>query len=379
MLKTIDISTFNNQQREAWGMILTWINEMYSKEFVLSGFSGSGKSYLISKLQEYLINLDVDYKIMSFTGKAVDVLRGRGLDNLSTIHSAIYKPILDENDEIVDWELNYDLFAELIIIDEYSMLTKDTLADLRSFGYKILFVGDHFQLPPVSDDENGLKELSNYTLTEVVRQALGNPIIKLATKLRNGETLSYYEEVNSVGSVKVIPKNSGMKVLNEAIMSNEQCLCGTNNLKDYINKKIRINKGITSEFPVAGEKLICLKNNKKVDYQVFNGQMLNVSSCSKKKKFKGEQVVNVKFSDNTEQVVSADKFIDPKSQIKFGGKNDKITYFDYAYGITVHKSQGSQFESVVLFAYDGKWMGDKFNRWMYTGLIRAERDCVIVF
>lgn len=82
---------------------------------------------------------------------------------------------------------------KLIVIDEASMVDGQIMQDLKSFGIKILFIGDTGQLPPVSQNGNEefLKMFNNpdFQLTEIHRQAAENPIIKLSMLARTKQEI----------------------------------------------------------------------------------------------------------------------------------------------------------------------------------------------
>lgn len=385
-----NIHNFNEQQLEAWNMIIKWLEDKHDKEFVLSGYSGTGKSYLASKLIEKLRNDKVKFNVMGFTGKSCEVLRNRGIIEAETIHSTIYQPILNDKGEIESWVLSDNKLNEIVIIDEYSFLNSDILKDLRSFNKKILFLGDSFQLPNIQKEETGLREKTNYTLTEVVRQALLNPIVKYATKLRMGETLDYIEEENEHGSFKIIKKDELGKKYNieNLINEHEQMICGTNKLRRQLNKFVRKYKGYDSPLPQKDERLICLKNNRVKN--VFNGQMLDVEYSNEKtmKEVENHRYFNLKIrdEDSFDLKCSAELFLNEDYVMKsIYSKNPnkwgligEITFFDYAYAISTHKSQGSEYDSVLGFAYDGFWMKEDYNRWLYTLITRSKIKCTLI-
>ena len=380
---SVDVSELNEQQLEAWNMICNWLEDKDDKQFVLSGHSGTGKSHLISKLIKKLKEEFINYNVMSFTGKAVDVLRNRGIEEAQTIHSTIYMPITDGEGNITDWELRFDMVGDLIIIDEYSMLSEKIIEDLRLFDRKILFVGDNFQLPPVGEDENFLEKYTNYTLTKIVRQAESNPVIKYANKIRLGETLNYVEESNEVGSFKIVKRKDPR--IKDLLLSVDQVLCGTNRLRTKINEYIRLEKGYLTDLPQKGEKIMCLRNNKK--HEVFNGQIMEVARFNKSYELIGEKVCNM-FVEGKDKPITAHNsmFLNEKGKIpfiKYRNKYEKkivedINFFDYSYAITTQKSQGSQFKDILVYGYDGKWMGDMFRRWLYTAITRCEKDCTVI-
>lgn len=383
-VKFSDTLNFNEGQLNAWNMIMDWIDNKNKREFVLSGYSGTGKTYILSKLIQYMRKKQLSFNIMSFTGKAVDVLRGRGIYEAQTIHSTIYEPTLDDDGNIVKWNLSDVNLRDFIIIDEYSMLNKVILEDLRRFNKKILFTGDHFQLPSLNKDDNGLKEQTDITLTEVVRQALNNPIIKWATKLRNGDNIHYVEEETEEGSIKIISKND--KRLTSLMTEVDQILCGRNTTRNKINNYFREKKNRLNPLPYPNEKIICLRNNRNME--VFNGQIFNVkfADWNSEHRLVDQKVFDLVLDDNTKVTCSSELFRDSSFKIKPIQTNNAnlwseiatVTFFDYAYGITVHKSQGSEFDSVLLLGYDGDWMGDEFSQWLYSGLTRAKKHAIIV-
>jgi len=116
--------------------------------FRLFGYAGTGKTTLARHIAE---DTDGDVKFAAFTGKAASVMRGKGCRGASTIHSLIYRA-RESGEEIP----NFDLWdeapaskAELIIIDECSMVDAELGRDLLSFGVPVLVLGDPAQLPPI--------------------------------------------------------------------------------------------------------------------------------------------------------------------------------------------------------------------------------------
>jgi hypothetical protein len=165
-----------------------------------------------------------------------------------------------------------------MIVDEVSMVNDDMMKDLMSFGIPILCVGDKAQLPPVEGVASYLHE-PNAELTEIVRQAKDNPIIKVATMARNGEPIPY----GNYGDVLVLDKTAiTLKHLGKLMLGADQILCGKNSTRNYYNKEYRKLKGIDvveNPFPLEGEKIICNVNNwelwldSEMNYNLVNGTM----------------------------------------------------------------------------------------------------------
>src|SRR4029078_10560812 len=116
--------------------------------FRLFGYAGTGKTTLARHLAEC-----VRAKVLfaAFTGKAALVMRSKGCERASTIHSLIYKP-RESGEEIPSFDLWDDAPASkaaLIVIDECSMVDAELGRDLMPFGVPVLVLGDPAQLPPI--------------------------------------------------------------------------------------------------------------------------------------------------------------------------------------------------------------------------------------
>ena len=183
-------------QENAKNFIVEWFLHTDDQVFVLSGYAGTGKTFLINHVIKDVLLLEpgVEAVFVTPTGKAATVLAQSGTV-AGTVHSLIYirnedEFDVDENGEIIEREeLSFykrekiDEKIKLIVIDEASMVNETVLNDLLSFGVKCLFCGDGAQLPPV----NGTCPLlvtPHFTMKETVRQAADNPIIQLATMAR---------------------------------------------------------------------------------------------------------------------------------------------------------------------------------------------------
>jgi exodeoxyribonuclease-5 len=167
-------------------------------------------------------------------------------------------------------------------------------------------------------------------------------------------------------------------------------LCHTNNERVNINQMVRKVNGITDTFPVPGEILVCQENDR--DHGLFNGMQLTVDTVTPcdddicyNVSFKEVPLVFTSYTKalNCESHKSLDEEIgDNLSRIRHSTRKPMLIRgetphkFDFGYALTVHKAQGSEWKTVVLFEPNiGKT--EFFRKWMYTGMTRAkEKLCV---
>ena len=282
-------------QNVAFHMITEWFFNYYSLDiekrrdkqvFVLSGFAGTGKSYLMGVidkfLREYYRN-DFAVQACAYTGKASTVLAEKNMYS-TTIHHLLYVPFTEVDPEtkekIVLWKRrdNLDPRIKLIIVDEASMLPSKLFEDLKLLKMPILCVGDGFQLPSI-DLGTDLLENPDYTLTEITRQALDNSIIRLSMLVRNGGEIPYGDYGDNVQVIS--KKNLYSKDYIEIISNYDQLLVGTNRSRLYYNTLYR--QHLLGEhynrnpLPCVGEKVIVTQNNWDFEiddigeYNLFNG------------------------------------------------------------------------------------------------------------
>ena len=358
------------QQELALKAVDRWFYTDSKKQqiFRVFGFAGTGKSTLA---RHFAANIDGDVLFAAFTGKAALVMRKNGCQGARTIHSLLYKAI-EHDDGTVHFEFNgaSDIATcSLVIIDECSMVDEALARDLLSFGKPILVLGDPAQLPPVEGAGFFTECEPDVMLTEIHRQSADNPIIHLATQVRMGNLLN----LGTYGDSKVIAK----PMLSDAKAA-DQILVGRNATRESMNLRMRKLLEFKGEMPMAGERLICLKNDR--DLGIFNGGTFTVGREIRKNyptqfmflalQAEGETgiptVVKVHKSFFTADVPKPDWRMLKGSQ-----------EFDYGYAITVHKAQGSQWDHVMV--QDESWCFREMNlRWLYTGITRSSQKVTIV-
>lgn len=317
---------------------------------ILSGYAGTGKSCVVQHLAKYLDN----FAVCAYTGKAADVLRKKGI-NAQTIHSLIYKAHQDESTKKVTFFLAHNIDCDGIIVDEASMVNKDIYGDLLSFGKPIIFVGDHGQLEPISDNFN-LMQNPDYKLETIHRNA--GEIAQFAEFIRNGYRPKAWEHRNgSSKKIKFLNKNNYKEVLTEV----DQTICAFNKTRAEINVATRELLGRTKDLPQISDKIMCLRNNKKNG--LFNGMQGHIGW------FETKNIIQFVTSNQSFEV-KMDLAHFNKVKYDLDLDRDAPDPFDYAYAITCHRSQGDQFEKILVI--DQKCdLWDKV-RWSYTAATRAE-------
>lgn len=400
------------EQDSAAMKIVHWLPSS-DQVFMLGGFAGTGKTYLLSHIiQDLKTHNNLDILCCAPTGKAASVLRSKlnGKD-VTTIHSLIYSPISEdtkrlealleslskdptsttllneidiEKRRLADLRVGFQITSkakivpdQLVIVDESSMVSNEMYRDLVATGAKLLFVGDPGQLPPVGDGGWFLKADYDVVLREVQRQALESPIIRLSMDVRGGtvSTKNYQYDDCRISDKSEVSKSDWMKA--------DQVITGTNASRRKINRFYRKQLGHVekSDLPIAGEKLICLKNNSETDIKYINGVQAMIASDSKYDDF-GNFRMDVMYEGSLIESLECYDFyflehyqdngvIDPWYMRK------DLREFDYAYAITVHKSQGSEWDTVIIA--DDKMMRENFNfrkRWLYTAVTRAKTNLI---
>ena len=408
-------------QENAKNLIAEWFTNTQDQVFVLSGYAGTGKTFLIDYIVRNVLMLKIGTEavFVSPTGKAAANLVRNGTV-AGTVHSLIYMRDdedfdVDENGEIIQKEeLSFikrekiDEKIRLIIIDEASMINETVLNDLLSFHVKCLFCGDGAQLPPV----NGvctLLQRPHYTMTEIVRQAADNPIIQVATMAREGKTIPYG---NYGDTVCVVRKNALSQAERKRLfLKADQIICGRNNTRLSLNREVRKYKGIADDeiLPTEEEKVICTLNDwekpldKSKQFYLVNG----IIGRARDIKAGFDNLATMEFQADFLDVgvkvpFDTGVFEDGKYRHLYSERaatlsdgtvvheanfallhklrvvsEEPICRFEFAYAITCHKAQGSEFDFVIVF--DESWaFGEEKNRWLYTAITRAKEKLLII-
>lgn len=377
---------FSPDQAEALATIHRWL-ELPQQVLTFGGLAGSGKSTLIRELVQHVPSAAV----VAYTGKAVSVLRKKGVWQAKTLHSLIYLPLGENEDGDPIFKRRNTINHDLVIVDEASMINQRMHEDLEFLAGKILYVGDHGQLEPIGYDP-GLMHDPFIRLEKVHRQAANSPILQYAYHLRSGgdpldrswttEWTSPQDESTTDSKKKRFePQICGAS--EDVIVSNrwpddlhtyDAVIVGFNGKRHYLNKLIREERGHRSVLPQPGETLICLHNHR--DFGIFNGLQVVVDQIEQT----GTQEARLYYTDDgmrrsvpiyLPQLGTSEKFYRDE------GIRERFGLFDWGYALTAHKSQGAEWDRVCVIETVHKAWDPA--RWRYTAATRAAKQlCYVV-
>lgn len=425
-------------QQVALDKCVKWFRDGCKKQvFRLYGAAGTGKSFIVGRIISKLGICVDDVAFATPTGKAATVLMQRfNYPKISTLCHLIYKPytldklVLTDKNEIekiestTKFSLKDDIECDLVVLDEVSMVDKEQMQDLLSFGVPIIAIGDPYQLPPINDkplDPNGADAL----LTEVVRQEANNPIIQIATMIKNGKMPvpgTYGENAIVIEKSKITPE---MQM--QMMLAADQVICGLNKTRRTINRMMRKRLGFSDRLPQVNDKIICKSNEPAImltnNINLCNGM---IGKCHNDCKIVGDMLTKIKFSADIfpdikysllsdagvyffddfvydphwiaykmrnetyaphKKVIDEMRKYDMKLYRQLTSENARnksvslgkalITRFDFAYAISCHASQGSEFDNVVVIDESYAFRSNAY-RWLYTAVTRAKKRLIII-
>ena len=357
------------EQAAALDKVGRWLTAGEPQVFRLFGYAGVGKTTLARRLAESAAG---ETAFAAFTGKAALVMRSKGCAGATTIHALIYRASEGDNGAPT-FTLNHDgpaSRAGLIVIDECSMVDAELGRDLLSFGKPILVLGDPAQLPPVKGGGFFTESEPDVMLTTIHRQAQDDPIIRLSEIVRSGGEIEY----GQYGESRVIRRD---EIDAADVLAADQILLGVNRTRRLYNQRIRQLKGTTETLPVAGDKLVCLRNDRVKG--LINGGLWRVETLSGLRKDFVRMTVTSEDDPGRSAVkvaVLRQFFEGIDADLPYATRRESDE-FDYGYALTVHKAQGSQWDKVYLFDESFVFREDK-RRWLYTGVTRASEQITVV-
>lgn len=363
-----------------------------SRVCIITGGPGTGKTTLIQCLIQ-LFSGEGEIELCAPTGRAAKRMTEATGREARTIHRLLE---YSGSDEVFQRNADSPLTAKTIIVDEMSMvdifLMRNLLKAVKN-GTRIILSGDKDQLPSVGAG-NVLSDLIEsgavpvIRLTEIFRQAEKSAIVKNAHKINRGENPKVNEKntdfflercktsQDTLTSVLNLAKSRLPNYMNLDPMRDIQVMAplkkseyGVHNLNLLLQDELNP-KGIKAELKKGetifrlGDKVMQTKNNYNIEWTkgsetglgVFNGDIGFITQVDPE-----ERTVTVTFDDG--RVTEYDR--------------DTLEDIELAYCMSVHKSQGSEFQAVILVLFSGPSMLMTRNL-LYTAVTRAKKLVVIV-
>ena len=366
----------------------------------ISGYAGTGKSTLIKFIIAALGLEPEQVCYVAYTGKAAQVLKQKGCPNPITAHKLLYKAKPMPNGTYkFEPKLSLEGEYEIIVVDEVSMLPKEMWMRLLSHRIHVIACGDPFQLPPIDkDSDNHVLDKPHVFLDEIMRQAYDSEIIRFSMWIREGNPISQFPASGSQ-VMMVSPDQIVTGMYDWA----DQILCATNAKRNEVNTFMRQIKGFGPE-PQIGDKIISLRNqweflsNSIADPAPLTNGTIGVIERADRTYIRPPYWIcdrnipvlyTTMIDENSDRfdyipidytsLTTGEKFLTGKQEFQMRKSNkcpDPPFEFAYAYGITCHKSQGSEWDKVLVYEERFPYEKEEHARWAYTAATRASEKLV---
>jgi exodeoxyribonuclease-5 len=453
LLDNLDF-TPTDSQNELILLISSFMESANQQEILLiKGYAGTGKTTIVNSIVKTLQEIGLQSVLLAPTGRAAKVLHSYTGSSAWTIHKKIYRQKSGSDGLgafVLDKNLHKDTF---FIVDEASMIGQSTADSLFGTGNllsdllryieegtrcRLVMIGDTAQLPPVKLDVSPaldskiLKsfgyEVTEFTLTDIVRQEEGSGMLVNATSIRKNITENIIKTPKLiVDSFPDIERISGVDLLESISNSYDSFGEEETIVVTRSNKRAnRFNAGIRGQILwreeqiSRGDLLMVVKNNyfwkdeeKKLDF-IANGDIARIERV-----IAFDEIYGLKFADvdlsfvdhggieiqakiildvlevdgpslpiesqrNLYDMIMEDypELTNKKKRAELIAKDDFFNALQvkFAYAVTCHKAQGGQWKSVFLDQgyYTEEMMSLDYLRWLYTAFTRATDTLYLV-
>ena len=430
MAKRSDISLkqLTITQQKALDKLKSFVESESHRFFRLGGYAGSGKSFLICHLMEWLADREFTFVAAAPTNKAAKNLKQvaltTGIDiDVKTVAQLLgQQPEINEETGQEEFTANNDAQFDdysVIIIDEFSMINRsnfDAIVDAvaMTIDTKVIFVGDSAQLPPVKEP-SPIVATSEYidstaTLDEIVRYE--GEIAIVAEKIRTQDKYNkilYPFQTSEDGTIVTQPRLEWL----ETVMEHFSCQSYQAN-PDYARLLVWKNKtalaankfvrsrlwGKNAPTFVPGDRLIAKKplfrprpgqkGKNRWGVLINNSEECTVTEVPLPKQLTFDKEIynclsvpvttdsgtpfNISILTTESQQFRSEQlkhYVEKKQWNQYFDLSRMFDDLTYAYALTVHKAQGSGIDHVFLDTEDLKYCPD-LQKMLYTALTRTK-------
>ncbi len=364
---------------------------------ILTGGPGTGKTTTLNAIIKLFESRNLELELAAPTGRAAKRMTELTGREAKTIHRLLEVEWTDGDTQQFSRNEKNPLSCDVLIVDEASMIDAllfDNLLKALRLSCRIILVGDSDQLPSIGAG-NVLNDILTadifpaIRLKKVFRQAGESKIVTNAHAIINGEQADFSQKDSDCFFLKRGDKfdvsRTVIELVNERLPSaygfdpirDIQVLCpsrmletGTVNLNNILQSTLNPNtrnmpqmafKGI---YLRVGDKVMQIKNNYDLQYKkdngeygtgVFNGDVGYITDIDKR-----GGILKVRYDDRVVTYFSED-----------------LSQLELAYAVTVHKSQGSEYDCVILPLFDVP-ARLKYRNLLYTAVTRAKKLLVVV-
>ena len=393
------INDIEHQQEIKYASLQRKALELASANSILAltGGPGTGKTTTVRGIIMLFDELGLKTSLCAPTGRAAKRLSELCGREAATIHRLLGASIDENGMHVFDHDEDNTLSADVLIVDESSMidiLLMDSLLRALKNGCRLIMVGDADQLPPVGpgnmfSDVIKSDVIPVIALTEIFRQSEDSGIVMCAHSVNKGNMPDVIEKYNdfffmrrqtdeqiaeTVAELysKRLPKNMGIDPSQIQVLSpTRKRAAGTAALNELLRDKINPRNALKKEKQSGdfvfrtGDKVMQIRNNYDIIWE------------SPDKRTSGTGVFNgdvgtIKNIDHDDESVIVD-FEDKLVTYSF----DKLSELEPAFAMTVHKSQGSEYHTVVIaLAHAANMLLSRSV--LYTAMTRAKKLLIIV-
>ncbi len=402
--------TLTKDQQTALDAFGVFMCDPIETVFLLSGYSGTGKTTLvktlISELDTFMKALKLinpkapDYvvELTATTNKAAENFSQHAGREVNTIHSFLGLRVQTNYETNTTTLIPRSIVPKenvLLFIDEASYIDKQLLGLIFKLtkNCKIVFMGDPAQLTPVKSTGTPVFD-AHFTgahLSQVVRQAEGNPIVDLSTKFRETvNTGEFFSFIPDGQAIKYLPRTDFNKAIeseftrpdwryqdSKILAWTNKCTVGYNHaVRDHVKGDPNFQKG---DYAVCNKFVSAGKSSLKTD------QLVQITDISVDLEEHG--VLGNRYTIDGNTVFFGPKSLEAKNAlIKKARAAEQFSIVERAdnqwidlraaYACTVNKAQGSTFERVFIDLDDIRRCnsGDQIARMLYVGVSRAKQQ-----